>query len=247
MIQVLTICWGTKYSPDYVERLAAGVARNLHVEHEFCCLTDGCCYAETWPDSVDYHRLPNLPLESWWWKLWVFARENRAGFYDRGILWLDLDTVVLDDIDFLVGGDEFLCLGNIWFPRTWGSGIMWIPPGWGHEIWKEFCSKAEFYMRQTPRSDGRLGDQGFIYDCCRERNRPPVDHDPRIQARWPGKVLSYKAELLGHQLAGRRNPPQEPDDAAIVYFHGPPRPHEVVDKHSWMREHWTRERVLKNV
>lgn len=238
MIQVVTISSGLKYSPDYAEKLAAGVERNLHVDHAFSCLCDSVSRYDLDPKKLV--ELPRLPLEGWWWKLWLFSPQCREIFEGRGILWIDLDTVILDEIDFLVGGDEFLCLQNVWFPSTWGSGVMWIPPGWGKEIWDEFSSKREFYMRQPGRSDCRMGDQGFIYDCCCERKLPRLDHDPRIQLRWPGKVLSYKAEILGQMIGHREmfDSPQDPAGASIVYFHGPPRPHEVVDSHPWMREHW---------
>ncbi|MGI9153122.1 MAG: glycosyltransferase, partial [Rubrivivax sp.] len=37
---VLCMKWGTKYGPEYVNRLYAMVARHLREDFEFVCLTD---------------------------------------------------------------------------------------------------------------------------------------------------------------------------------------------------------------
>lgn len=50
-----------------------------------------------------------------------------------------------------------------------------------------------------------------------------------IDDLWPGQVLSLKA----HDV--RRKGLQ---DARIVYFHGRPKPHEMVKEFAWVREHW---------
>jgi hypothetical protein len=39
-VNVICIKWGTKYGPDYVNRLRNMVQRHLHRPHRFVCLTE---------------------------------------------------------------------------------------------------------------------------------------------------------------------------------------------------------------
>ena len=39
-LTVVCVKWGTKYGPDYVLKLRAGVGRYLSRPHQFVCLTD---------------------------------------------------------------------------------------------------------------------------------------------------------------------------------------------------------------
>ena len=165
-------------------------------------------------------RPPHYELHGWWWKLWIFSWEFRTSIGYRPILWLDLDTVVLDSLDFLINGSEFLILRDIYRKDRWGSGIMYIPPRFGQNIWETFVKRPHKYMQEY----ARCGDQHFIQT-----------HGGLggglIQERHPGKVVSYKADI-------RDNGGKVPKGAHVVVFHGRPRPHEVADKHRWMKKHW---------
>ena len=39
-VNILTLKWGAKYGPEYVNRLYAGVKRNLQLDFRFLCFTD---------------------------------------------------------------------------------------------------------------------------------------------------------------------------------------------------------------
>lgn len=75
-VTVVCIQWGRKYGPEYVERLAAGVRRNLRRDHRFVCYTD---------DVEALSEMPGVvarPLGSarcgewrgWWHKAFLFSR-----------------------------------------------------------------------------------------------------------------------------------------------------------------------------
>ena len=40
IVNILTLKWGTKYGPEYVNCLFAGVKRNLQRDFRFLCFTD---------------------------------------------------------------------------------------------------------------------------------------------------------------------------------------------------------------
>lgn len=66
--------------------------------------------------------------------------------------------------------------------------------------------------------DGRTNDMDWI------RAHRPV----AIDDLFPGHVLSFKAHVRPRGLG----------DARIVYFHGEDKPHQVIDRTPWVREHW---------
>ena len=67
--------YGTKYGPDYVNKLYAGVNKNLTLEHSFACFTE---------DSNGLHEnIKVIPLKEknedwsgWWSKVNIFDAEN---------------------------------------------------------------------------------------------------------------------------------------------------------------------------
>ena len=94
MLTVACLKQGTLYSAAYVNILAAMVARNLTLRYRFVCFTEDMrginCrehHIECWPIRDR--------LEGWWGKLALFA----PGTFDGRVLFLDLDTVILGNID----------------------------------------------------------------------------------------------------------------------------------------------------
>jgi tetratricopeptide (TPR) repeat protein len=88
-LSIICVKWGTKYGPEYVLRLYAGVLRNLSLPFKFVCFTD---------DTVGLEHENNihcLPLESGWIGWWNKATLFSSSFpLDGRILYIDLDTVI---------------------------------------------------------------------------------------------------------------------------------------------------------
>lgn len=100
---------------EYVDKLAAMVARNLTVPHRFVC-----------------HR-PTLP--GWWGKVELF----QAGRFEGRVLFLDLDTIVTGPLDELVQHRGILHLADWgWKKISYGSGVMCWDAGEHAEIWDLF-------------------------------------------------------------------------------------------------------------
>ena len=108
---VLCMKWGTKYGPEYVNRLYAMVRRHLRGEFQFVCLTDS---SEGIRKEVRCLPIPDLALpegipERGWKKLTTFEADLHGL---RGVaLFLDIDIVIVDDITpFFELPGEFLII-----------------------------------------------------------------------------------------------------------------------------------------
>ena len=220
MIHCICLKFGTKYSPEYVDKLFRGITRNTSKEFLFTCFTD---------NSSGILEAPNintapLPLDTgdWFSKIGLYA----ADLYDPvdQIFYFDLDTVIVGDLDriFEYSGD-FIILRDPYNKHRYGSGLMsWRPHAVNH-MFKNF----------TRGYTNRRGDQGWC-----EEQYPNADI---WQEKYPNMIISYKVHIKGSGAIHNSNWPQHYgtlDTASIVYFHGRPMPHEVAHL-PWMRTHWT--------
>jgi hypothetical protein len=117
---ILCMKWGTKYGPDYVNRLYAMVRRHLSGDFNFVCLTDD---AEGIRSEVQCLPIPPLDLnvpdgqpDRAWKKLTTFESDLHGL---RGTaLFLDLDVVVVGSLDaFFEQPGEFLIIHD--YARPW--------------------------------------------------------------------------------------------------------------------------------
>ena len=110
--------WGTKYGPEYVNRLYGMVRRHLSGDFRFVCLTDR---SEGIAPEVQCLPIPPLDLppgipERGWTKLTTFAADLHG--LQGTALFLDLDVVIVDDITpFFELPGEFLIIHD--WKRPW--------------------------------------------------------------------------------------------------------------------------------
>lgn len=191
---------GGEYNNHHVEALSAQVWDHLSLPHRFVCLTD---IPKHMPRGVEGIKLPdNWP--GWWSKICLF----KEGLFDGPVFYLDLDTMIIKSIDFIADGIKgFTVLKNFWPQNTGqiGSGLM----SWDEDlsiIYNEF-KKSPLQVMDAYKVRKKWGDQGFIFDTVPNRF-------DLWQEKYPGKIVSWKL----HCQAG------VPEEAAIVCFHGQPRP-----------------------
>lgn len=181
---------GTRYGPEYVNRLASMVARHTTLPHRFLCLTDD-------PRGLDCDTADiGTDLPGWWAKLILFKPHPKLE--GHRVVFLDLDTVIVDNIDFLLEYDgPFAILRDFYWPKGYGSAIMSIAPGFGQQVWDQFQPE---YVGRYP------GDQDWI--------RRLIPHADLWQDIAPKKIVSYKVDVLPARRKGE----------AVVCFHGEPKP-----------------------
>ena len=147
------------YSSDYVSRLQAGVRRHLRRPHTFVCLTD-----QPWA-LRDVATIPIQgpgDLPGWWSKVKLF--DHTLGWSGR-VLYLDLDSLVVGDLDPLLDFDASFALlphggsfqgraGLKVVPRFNSSVMVWDAGAWApSDLWTDW----------TPGVARRLwGDQDWI-------------------------------------------------------------------------------------
>lgn len=120
---VLCMKWGTKYGPEYVNRLYAMVRRHLSGDFNFVCLTDD---GQGIRSEVQCLPIPPLDLEvrpgepdRAWKKLTTFEADLHGL---RGTaLFVDLDVVIVGSLDaFFERPGDFLIIHD--YARPWRRG-----------------------------------------------------------------------------------------------------------------------------
>ena len=117
MVNVICMRWGTKFGPEYPNRLHAMVSRHLKRPHRFICMTDD---ARGMSAGIEARPLPDFDdpggPERGWRKISTFRRP----LFDLvgPTLFLDLDIVIVDSIDPLFDhAGEFLIIKD--WVRPW--------------------------------------------------------------------------------------------------------------------------------
>ena len=197
---VVCIKVGDKYDPVYVNRLASMVVRYSTDCPRFICLTDDerglkCEWA---PIETD--------LSGWWAKLVLFKPHS---ILDQRFIYIDLDTVIVDSIDFLYRyRGPFCILHDFWGP-SYNSSVISMVPGFAPWVWRDFYPAITKSMH---------GDQDWI--------TKQVHAADLWQNVAPRCIGSYKADCLQNS----------PDPYSLICFHGEPKPHQITE--GWVPKAW---------
>lgn len=186
---------GGDYHPWHVYALRDMCQRWLP-EQEFVCLTD--------MQPLDCATAPlKHQLKGWWSKLELFDT-----FHEGETLFMDLDTVVrghCTELLQLLAGKNFVILHDFYRVKhdlkAMGSGLM---------FWRgDYRWLFEMFMSERP--DCRLkGDQSFLEEAF-----PKAGKDVEYWQDLTSEVCSFKVHIRDQS---------PPSTAAIVCFHGQPRP-----------------------
>jgi hypothetical protein len=219
---------GGDYDLIYVKCLVAGIRRSLSLPHKIVCLTDAQ------PEHLRACELDEvIPLSyswpGWWAKMELFRLPGP-------LLYLDLDTVVVGNIDPLVEWvtqpENFLLMLRGFYRKDMCSGIL----GWNADMkWlfdsfiKDYANKATFRQRPTAihmiigREQFR-GDQEWLRMFFKkEKLYRPIR---MAQDVMPG-IYSYTVNIQNNGAL--------PLNSRIICFHGHPRPHELQPVPEWMQ------------
>lgn len=206
---------GDKYSPDYVYRLKAAVARHLPVQHRFVCITDN-------PDAVTgIETVKESSLLRWWAKLRLFDPSWRG---DERVVYFDLDSVICGDISPLAEISvpfgickNFSLIAYGKYPCRYGSAVMTIAPTYGSDLWAWFNK----YLIHLTNLGGVFGDQLII-----------EKFDPDAALLQPLLPAGF---FLGHRdLPSFQEGP--PPGCSVVVFAGEHKPGNTNCE--WARQLW---------
>lgn len=225
MINVACVWIPPKYDIDYVQKLKSAVDRNLSKPYNFYVLT-------THPQLVDIPNVNVIPLEEdplivtdrgkWWYKTRLFDTHRWQG----RILYLDLDTVIINNIDklFEYETNEFVICqdfnrhGNKDY-HVCNSSVMCFDANRYTNFFEEWKNNQLGIMKK------HKGDQDWITEMLGGSKK-----------WWPYEwVMSFKWEVLngGLERLGTTNykgkETKVSQDTSVLVFHGKPNPEDVTE------------------
>lgn len=224
---VLSIKWGTAFGASDVNMLFRACLANATEALRFVCLTDDGTGLDP---RIEVKPIPDIGLtpEEWkrpgvWPKIGLFAPD----LADLGrVLFLDLDMLIVGDLSpffDVADGAVFQNMGESWRPdprsaeKVPGTCIFSYDPGAETRVLEAFLADKETNMSSWQNEQEFAGA-----------------HVSRTSF-WPeGLVVSFKRHLCHRNGMGLlAKPSAPPEGAAVVAFHGTPRPAETMEKLIW--------------
>ena len=258
MVNVTCLKWGTKYPPDYVNRLHRMVKRHLARGYGFFCVTDNPQGLER---GIEVIPLPDIQLVGWWNKLWLFSED----FPLRGSsLFLDLDLVILRNLEPILDFDDeklFVSIADYVREEEFNTSVFRWQPGASEliRVWQDFLSftadleqspraamqkhfnflRKRFALKRRKRISsmseltllgGYTGDQRWLSE--------QIWHQPWTSTLPAGWCCSYKwgAGKAAGRLE-RRQVGELPQNCRVVVFEGRHKPHECLHL-PLVRDNW---------
>lgn len=204
------------YSEEWVIKLRNMVQRNLNIEHRFVCLS-----------NVEIAGIETIPLKhdwpGWWSKIELF----RSGLFEDRVVYLDLDTMVIRNMDrMVVWPQSFAVIGTGTGQRSfnkdnkelvvrYNTSVMIFNSGFGDILYNEFAECPDYWM------DRFRGDQDYIAHIFR--------HLEILPAVWTEKFRWLENKYL------------PPDGEVIILLcmsGGEGKTNLLVEKYKWMEEYW---------
>lgn len=207
----LTVCtwlWGSKYGPEYVERLQAGVARHLKQPYEFKVFT---------PPAVDKDL---TEVKGCFARLRLFDPEfQRANGIEGRVVCMDLDLIVTGPLDELFDRPEPFCIlqgVNSSNPGKFNGSLWYLDAGYRPDVWADFSLEKANELPAFEFADDQLWLEARIPDAGAFTD---ADGVYAFQKKcWP------KGDAL-------------PKDARIVAFPGWRDPSKFTHL-DWVKRHW---------
>lgn len=224
--QVICINWGTRYGAPYVNRLYAGVARNITPPFTFTCFTDN---AEGMRAEVRCLPLPPLDvaMPTGTKGIWPKARLWSATLGDLTgpVLFMDLDLVVTGSMDgFFTEGapDDVILARNPSTPleKLGQTSLFRFPVG-----------------KLLPLQERFKADPQGVADTYRFEQRFVTREAPGGIGFWPtGWVRGFRNDCARTFPLNYFLPPRLPSDARVVIFPGGLLPPHAIAGH-WGRHY----------
>ena len=257
-VNVLCLKWGTYYGPEYVNRLYAGVRRNMKRPFRFVCVTDNPAGLRPEVETVPIPEDPGVIGRPWpniFVKLCLF--KNGFANLSGPTLFLDVDVCITGPLDkFFDYRPGDFCIIHNWverrkslfraLPAIGNSSCFRFDAGVSGAVYETFLS-----MKDVPEERWRFkkGSQKFqTYAMMKSGN----------VSWWPSKwVCSFKRHCIPLFPLNKIFTPWRPGKhSSVVAFHGRPDLMQAYDGYrltadgdpvkmhltcrpcSWIRDYW---------
>ena len=244
-VNILTLKWGERYGPVFVNRLYRAVRRHLTRRFRFLCLTDD---ASGLLPEIEPHPLPPLDLperftRTTWLKLGLFA--DGLADMEGDCLFLDLDLLIVGGIDcFFDHMPGKRCIIHNWkLPHQ----VFKKRPDVGNSsVFRWHANTTQFVVDGFQRERDRILQQ---YGMISPQRYLTVGIGERYW--WPEDwVRSFKRHSVPAFPLNLVTAPKLPADTRILVFHGRPDPDQALDgwrsgrlhrrtrPAPWIEDHW---------
>lgn len=131
-VNIFTFKWGTKYGPEYTNRLFGSLCRHIDVPFTFTCITDDTTGLDERIQTIDYDTFDPFDYP----KDRVFTREKVVlfkRFQTGNNFWIDQDILIHNNITDLVTGQydvpKFIWNYWNWNGRSEFENLRWFGKG----------------------------------------------------------------------------------------------------------------------
>jgi hypothetical protein len=232
-IDCACVLYGSAYSWAYVERLYNMLSRHLSPTVKLHVYTQADCAV---PGHMIKHVLTEWPIahasRAWWYKIQLFNPTHHSG----PLLYFDLDTVIVDNIDWIWQHPTryFWAVKDfkyLWRPTSTdiNSSIMWWDTNQHRHVWDNFATQNLTQVMSQYR-----GDQDYISARIDYNQRRFFDTDKVKSWRWQCLDGGYNFDKKRHFKPGTGTKFDE--QTSVLIFHGKPKPDQITD--TVVLQHW---------
>ncbi|MCL1892168.1 MAG: glycosyltransferase [Alphaproteobacteria bacterium] len=244
-LNVVCMAWlredGTKkFSEEYVNRLYRMVQKNLTLPHRFVCFTD---YPDKFDDGIETFPVPKVRFpkgcpERGWKKLGLLL-SGKVEDLKGTALFLDLDTVIVDNIDdlFKVPGKFLIARDKANNDKEGNSSVVRFEIGKHQDVLDYFEKNFDRVRHEVRR------EQQFLSNEMQKKG---------IFQFWPNEnwCASFKYKSLLRFPLNWFIAPKIPKGAKVVIFHGRPNNEQAMKGYTakfglrhvkptkWIRKYW---------
>lgn len=223
---------GDAYDWEYVDRLYNMLDRNITEQIHLHVYTED---ARPVPAPYIKHALTDWgiagPKRSWWYKMQLF----RSDLFSGPLLYFDLDTVIVNNIDWIwrLPTRYFWTIKDfkyLWRPlhQSVNSSVMWWDTRRHEHVWHAFQRETlNDVLKKYP------GDQDYINQALDPNQVRFLDQDRIKSWRWQCLNGGYNFKKRTYFLPGTGTVAEK--DTSVMIFHGKPKPKDlddpVIDQH----------------
>ena len=230
MANIICMKWGTKYGPEFVNRLRSMVRRHLKRPHRFVCFTDDATGLDA---DIECLPLPPMDLppgkERGWRKLSTFC--NPLADLSGPTLFLDIDIVIVGPLDDFFDHPGEFCIIHDWV-RPWritgNSSVYRFEAGAHPEVLSYFLAnidrvksevrnEQEYLSREIHRQKkAQLLAEGMVREL-QVRLHPDLSAQLLQGAAHPGRCARDRLPRPSQPRRSRRRQRQGPAPSRAAY------------------------------
>ena len=235
IVNCACVIHGDVYDWIYVERLYNMLQRNLTNTVRLHVYTE---HHRPVPEHMIKHSLIDMPeangyKKGWWYKMQLFNAQHHSG----DMLYFDLDTVIVGNIDWIVS----LPTNKFWSAKDFkylqdsnineiNSSVMWWNVDKFDWIWNKFVTENKQDLIRKHN-----GDQDYLETMIDYHVRGMLCEDQIISWRWQSRDGGTQFPGKKVKLPGTGT--HIPERASVLVFHGQPKPHNIFGD-AVLQQHW---------